>query len=324
MRRAIAFFLTLCLLAGTLGGCRAREMKKIEEKARTRTILAMDTVLTITAYGRKGEEGLTNAAAALYEMDALLARGRESSAVYAFNHRGELSADESFTRVMEIAESARTATGGAYDPYLGAVLDLWGFGSGAGEHRVPTDEELAAAPPLLDLGGIAKGWAGQQVQAILTEAGVKAAVIDLGGDVSLLGAKPDGSPWRVAIKDPQDTNFRVGVLEVTGKCSIMTSGSYERWFEEGGVRYHHIIDPETGYPVQNEVLSATVICEYGAWADALATAVCVIGSDAALALRETLKDEIPFDLVLVLSDGRVIYTTESFRPGFNSYTFERV
>ena len=308
--------LTLCL---ALTGCAARA----DDTPHRRTVFAMDTVMNLTAYGANGEAALSAAEAELYRLDALLARGVESSAVYALNH-GTATPDPELSALLDEAGKIADATGGAFDPYLGAVLDLWGFGSGAGEHRVPTAAELSDAAPLLDLGGIAKGYAGQRARAQLLENGVESAVVDLGGDVSLLGNKPDGSAWRVAIKDPADEGAYLGILETPGDRFIMTSGVYERYFEENGVRYHHIIDPATGYPADSGLVSATVICENGVWADALATACCVMGADAALRMRENLADTMAFDVILVTDDARVLYTCDGFTPETNGYTYERV
>ena len=158
----------------------------------------------------------------------------------------------------------------------------------------------------------------------LKKNGVSRAVVDLGGDVALLGKKPDGSDWRVAIRDPGAGDY-LGVLSTSGSRYIATSGVYERFFEENGVRYHHILDPRTGYPAESGLVSATVICESGVWADALATAVCVLGIEDSLALRTSLEKTVHFDLILVTEDGRAIYTCDGLTPDESSgYTFERV
>ena len=302
-----------------LTGCAARA----DDTPHRRTVFAMDTVMNLTAYGANGKAALSAAEQELYRLDALLARGAEGSAVYALNH-GAATPDPELSALLDEAGKIADATGGAFDPHLGEVLDLWGFGSGAGEHRVPTAAELSEAKPLLDLGGIAKGYAGQRVRAELMENGVKSAVIDLGGDVALLGSKPDGSDWRVAIKDPADEGVYLGILETGGGRFIMTSGVYERYFEENGVRYHHIIDPATGYPADSGVVSATVVCSDGVWADALATACCVVGADAALGMRERLAETMAFDVILVTDDARVLYTCAGFAPQTNGYTYEQV
>ncbi len=311
-KRVLALILFSALL---LAGCGAKA------EAHTKTVFAMDTVMNLTAYGKRGDDALNAAVREIYRLDARLARGTEGSAVYDYNRGG--ASDEELDGLLAVMDEIGAATDGAFDAHLGGVLDLWGFGSGAGEHRVPSDDELSAAPRLLDLGGIAKGYAGQRVRAVLSESGVKSAIVDLGGDVALLGGKPDGSPWRVAIKDPNGGAY-LGVLETAGDRYIATSGVYERFFEENGARYHHILDPRTGRPSDSGLVSATVICEAGVWADALATAVCVMGADDALALRASLAETVPFDMILVDEDGNVLYTCDGFTPeDGNQYVYTR-
>ena len=309
--------LALCLL---FSGC---EDNGVVEAAHSHVMFAMDTVINITAYGEDGKSARIDAEQELRRIDGLLARGVEGSAVYAYNHEGSTE-NEELRALLARAEEIGRATAGAFDAYLGGVLDLWGFGSGAGDFRVPSEEELSAAPRLLDLGGFAKGYAGERMFAIMKEKGVPAAVFDLGGDVALWGAKPD-ELWRVAIRDPQPGVDYLGVLETEGDCFVMTSGVYERYFEENGVRYHHVIDPRTRAPADSGLVSVTVICESGVWADALATACCVMGAERALALREKLADTMAFELILVDLDGRVRYTCEGFTPEpGNDYVYEKI
>ena len=335
-KRAVALIL-ICLL---LAGC-----GETAPRANARTVFAMDTVMNLTVYG--GNDTQLNAAEQeLHRLDAALARGTEGSAVYALNRDGTAAGTE-LAYLVRSALAISEATDGAFDVTVAPVLELWGFGSGAGEHRVPTEAELAEAlahvgaarlhtdgdtdhvtldlPAQIDLGGIAKGYAALSVKQKLEAAGAAGAVLDLGGDVALLGTKPDGSNWRVAVKDPADGGAYLGVLATDGDRFVMTSGVYERYFEENGVRYHHIIDPRTGCPAESGIVSATVVCGDGIWADALATACCVMGADASLALRARLADETPFELILVTADGRVLYTCDGFTPEVgNGYTYEKV
>lgn len=317
---AIALLLAAVLL---LSGCgKTTGESEGSQESSARTVFAMDTIMNLTAYGSHAEAALDEAVHEIYRLDALLARGVEGSAVYEYNHSGTREGE--LDELLTLAETIKEATGGAFDPELGALLDLWGFGSGAGEHRVPDEDELAAVPALLDLGGIAKGYAGQRVLEVLKENGVSRAVVDLGGDVALMGTKPDGSNWRVAIRDPGEGGGYLGILSTSGSRYIATSGVYERYFEENGVRYHHILDPHTGRPAQSGLVSATVICESGVWADALATAVCVVGAEDALALRRALSGSVEIDLIMVTDGGRVIYTCDGLTPDESlGYTFER-
>ena len=341
MSRKLILWLTVLALLTASAGCGAKQKTEPE----TRTVFAMDTVMNLSAYGKGAADALAEAEAELHRLDAELARGTEDSAVYRLNALGAVN-DATVAYLLQESIAISEATGGAFDPTIAAVLELWGFGSGAGEHRVPSDDELAAAlaesgtdklhiegaqaaleSGEADLGGIAKGWAGQRVRDILTQRGVASAVIDLGGDVALLGKKPDGSRWRVAVRNPADTGAYLGILE-TGDVFVMTSGVYERYFEENGVTYHHIIDPATGYPADSGVVSATVICADGVWADALATAVCVMGAERAFALRDALADTTPFELILVTDDGRMLVSggvADSFTPDPGSgYDYETI
>lgn len=314
--RKFAFILAF-LLCLTLPGCGGAEA------AHADMVFAMDTVMNLTVYGRRGTAALADAEEELYRLEALLARGTEGSAVYVYNHEGRVEGGE-LQALLDRTKKISEATAGAFDPYLGGVLDLWGFGSGAGNYRVPTEEELSAAPRLLDLGGFAKGYAGERLFEVMRDRGVLTAVLDLGGDVALWGDKPD-EPWRVAIKDPTLGVDYLGILETAGGRFVMTSGVYERYFEEDGVRYHHVIDPRTGRPADSGLVSATVVCENGVWADALATACCVMGAERALALREGLADTMAFDLIVVDTDGNVRYTCEGFTPEpGNDYVYEKV
>lgn len=311
---ALLLTFILCL---TLAGCGA------SDAAHSDMVFAMDTVMNLTVYGIHGKAALSDAEEALYRLDALLARGVEGSSVYVYNHEGRVEGGELQSLIFR-AQEISEATSGAFDVYLGGVLDLWGFGSGAGEYRVPTAEELSAAPRLLDLGGVAKGYAGDRLFEVMKSRGVLSAVLDLGGDVALWGEKPDG-PWRVAIADPTPGVDYLGVLETEGDRFVMTSGVYERYFEEDGVQYHHVIDPRTRRPAGSGLVSVTVICENGVWADALATACCVMGGERALALRGELADKMPFDLILVDAEGHVRYTCDGFTPeAGNEYVYEKI
>lgn len=338
-KKALTICMIICL---ALTGCAWRDAVDAAAPL-SRTVFAMDTVMNLTVYGENGAAALDAAEQELYRLDARLARGTEGSAVYALNHDGTV-VDREAAYLLHESGSIAQATDGAFDPTVAELLDLWGFGSGAGEHRVPSQEELDTAlanvgekhvhidgeqvildlPAQIDLGGVAKGYAGGCVAQTLRGSGISSAVLDLGGDVALLGNKPVGGAWRIAIKDPADGSAFLGVLETEGDCFIMTSGVYERWFEQNGVRYHHILDPKTGYPADSDLVSATVICTDGVWADALATACCVVGLDAALQMRENLAETMPYDLILVTNDGNVFFTFNGFTPSTeNDYVYQK-
>lgn len=204
--------------------------------------------------------------------------------------------------ILQRALSTAVASSGAFDPTLGELVDLWGFGTD--RPRVPGEAEIRDAlgrsgyqkipgsgrfPPgekvWLDLGGVAKGYAVDEAVRVLKDFGVGAGIVDAGGDLRTFGVKPGSSPWRVGVQDPDQSRELAGILEA-GEISIATSGDYQRYFEVEGVRYHHILDPATGRPARSGLKSATVLAHDCALADALATAAFVMGPERGLDLLE--------------------------------------
>lgn len=329
------FLIVLCLPL-LLCGC--------AQKSAEREFFAMDTVMQLRAYGPAAEDALAQAEAEIYRLEGVLSCRDEQAALARLNETGGGTAGEETAALLQTALTLCEQTGGAYDPALGALSEAWGFSTGA--YRVPEPDALAEAMQSsgaglvqldgisvtltngaqLDLGGIAKGYAADLLRAQLEKEGVTSATLDLGGDVFVMGRKTDGSDWRIAVKDPADTESYLGVVSAADKF-IVTSGVYERYFEENGVRYHHILDPKTGCPAESGLVSVTVLCENGAWADALSTACFVLGPDGALALRDDLADQgTDFELILATNDGRVLYTdglADAFTPNDESgYTYE--
>ena len=345
-RQLAALLLTIFALSLTACGETAAESE-------TRTVYAMDTVMNLTVYGENAAAALESAEKELHTLDeAVLSRTAEGSELYALNASNgetvECGADDILPALIETALAISEATDGAFDPTLAPVLDAWGFTKDL--RRVPSADELAALlahtgrdkvaleetadgysvalsdGAQLDLGGIAKGSAADLLRAQLEKEGVTSATLDLGGDVFVMGKKSDGSDWRIAVKDPGDTESYLGIVSASD-AFIVTSGVYERYFEENGVRYHHILDPKTGSPAESGLVSVTVMCKNGAWADALSTACFVLGADGALALRDDLAAQgTNFELIFVTDDGRVLYTgglAAAFTPNEESgYTYE--
>ena len=312
----------LCLVLLLLTGCGA-------PKRESKTVYAMDTVMTLTVYGDPAETGgaLRAAGDEITRLDALLSVSDERSDIYGLNqkHGGAVS-EETYTLVQRALDIA-AMTEGDYDPTVYPLMELWGFRSGA--YRVPTQSELTALLPKvgyeqvklepeislpegagIDLGGIAKGYTSEKVLEVLSGAGVDSAIVSLGGNVGTLGLKPDGSPWTVAIRDPdgQESSYiatlRLGQAE--GCAYAITSGGYERYFEQDGRVYHHILDPTTGYPAASSLESVTIVSRDGTLADALSTALFVKGFDGAVAFWRQHPET--FEMVLVTEDG--IYATD--------------
>ena len=173
----------------------------------------------------------------------------------------------------------------------------------------------------LSFGAVAKGCASDYAIQAMRAAGVTSGVVSLGGNVQTLGKKPDGSDWNIAVQDPNDTGSYLGYLTV-GETAVITSGSYQRFFTEGGQKYHHILSPKTGRPVNNGLLSVTIVCEDGTLADCLSTAMFVLGPQAALNYWRTYGG---FEMVLVKSDGHVILTNGlygKFTPNGDNYVVQ--
>ena len=246
---------------------------------------------------------------------------------------------EDVFKVIERALFFAEISGGAFDPSVGPLVSLWGIGGK--NPRIPSQAEIDEVLPLinwrnieldrrthsvflkrqgmaLDLGAIAKGYAADEAAAIVKSARIKRAIIDLGGNIVTCGEKKDKNPWKVGIQNPNEKRGAyIGIVQVT-KQSVVTSGVYERFFEEGGVRYHHIFSPSIGYPAENELLSVTVIANNSIDADALSTAVFVLGYAKGKALIESLSET---EAVFVFKDLSVrktpgadfILTDKTFR-----------
>lgn len=320
--------LTALIAAGIL----CLPLSACSPKSESCEFFAMDTYMTISATGGEVEAALQTAQQAVFAMERRLSATDEKSEIAALNAsgRGEVSADTAalLERALVLAEKS----GGAFDPTVRPLMELWGFTTEA--YRVPETEEIDAVLPLadwesvelsgtevslapgqkLDLGGIAKGWASETVCAILREHDVESALLYLGGSVQTLGAKPDGSLWRVGVQNPDGSESHLGILSV-GECAVVSSGGYQRYFEHDGHRYHHILDPETGFPADSGLASVTVVCGDAVAADAYSTALFVMGLEGAHRFWREHSEEL--DLVLYTEAGE-LYITEGLENSFSS------
>ena len=166
----------------------------------------------------------------------------------------------------------------------------------------------------IDLGGIAKGYTSAQIMQIYQDCGVTSGLVNLGGNVQALGCKTDGSKWKVAIQSPDDTEDYLGILEIENQA-VITSGGYERYFEEDGVTYHHIIDPATGYPAENGLTSVTIVSDDGTLADGLSTSLFIMGKEKAEKFWKKYSDK--FDVILLTDDDQ-LYVSEGIADDFQS------
>ncbi len=307
--RIAAVLLGVCLLCTS---CQATPTPA------TREFTALDTLCSVKIYD--GQDALLDkAVGTVTEYEALWSRTMENSDIARMNAAdGEaVTIDENTAELLEQAIAWSNATDGAFDITVAPCKELWEAAT-----DVPTDEALAAAKARvgidklktapwrltdgaqLDLGAIAKGAIADKVCERLLANGCTSALIDLGGNITAFGRKPDGSPFRVAIADPLDPSRTVLTVEAAD-VTLSTSGSYNRYYELDGVRYSHILDPSTGRPVDNDLRAVTVIARRGADADALSTACLVMGFDRAWAFLQTLDG---IEAIFVKTDGAVITT----------------
>lgn len=326
-------FLPLALAASVIllmCGCSA-------QKESQTAFFSMNTFMSITAYSEDADIGSAAVSAAqsrVTELDRLWAVTDPQSELSRLNS-GELSAaspdtSELITFCLDIAKK----TDGAFDPTVYPVLTAWGFT--LDENRVPSEAELAELlervdyrhirqngseitlenGAMLDFGAVAKGYAGDLAAQILRERGISSALINLGGSITAVGKKPDGSDWKIGVKDPSGDG-NVGILALSD-CSAVTSGAYERYFTaEDGTVYGHIIDPATGYPADNDLLSVTVISPDATLCDALSTALFVMGSEKARSFFRENGSAMGFDIILITKSGEVVISeglSEKFRP----------
>ena len=304
MKRLFAFLLAFSLI---LCGC--------ESKPDEHTIFCMDTVMDFKIWGRDAHEACMKLGVELQGLEYRWSAHSEHSILSELNKGKELGfgpeSAEVFGRIQEI----RQLTDGAFNPQLKSLSEAWGFYNE--QHQVPTQAEIdaAMADPQWDLGGALKGYAGEKCVKLLEEMNIDRALLNLGGNVQTYGEKPDGEPWTVGVQNPDGGDY-IGVISVWGTMSVVTSGDYQRFFEKDGIKYHHILDPETGYPADSGLRSVTVICADGMTADCLSTALFVMGLEKG---SDFWRESDDFEAVFITEDGSV-YATEG--ANFIGYDYE--
>ena len=327
-RGATAAMLLLCALS--LSACREAGNASGQAEA-DREFFAMDTYMTFTAYGEGAEKALDKAEQEIRTLESEWSVTDEHSEIYAVNHSGgnPVTLSEDTADVVRFALEMAQETGGALEPTIYPVLTAWGFTTD--HNRIPGSSEIKELLGLvdyekvqlngqeirlpegmeMDLGAVGKGYAGDLAASLVEEAGVTSALLNIGGNVQTVGSKPDGSKWRLAIRSPYGEG-EVGVLEVSD-CAVVTSGNYERYFTgEDGKRYGHIIDPKTGYPVDNGLASVTIITDEGKMGDALSTSMFVKGLQGA---QEYWKSHDGFEMIIMTED-KELYLTEGIADHF--------
>ena len=315
------------LLSSSCAGASPKEV--------TRAEFVLGTACSIRLVGGGSEKLLDQAYARLRAIEDELSVNKAGSRIDALNEasgRAAVAVGPDALAIIERDLSLSSWSDGAFDPSVGPLVKLWGIGT---DHaRVPAPKEIKSALALvgwkdivldeakasaflkrkgmaLDLGSTTKGFAADEVAKLLRAAGVKKAIIDLGGNVLVIGSRPDGKPWRVGLQDPfsAQRGAYLGIASLVDE-TMVTSGVYERYFFEDGVRYHHILDTKTGRPVDNGLMSVTAITPRSFDADGFTTTIFALGRERGLALAR----EKGIDAIVVDKDKKVYMT-----PGVSAY-----
>ncbi|MDR3597203.1 FAD:protein FMN transferase [Clostridium sp.] len=303
---------------------------KYENNEIVKSSYALGTLINLRAYGSKAEKAIDEALERLNNIDDKMSAFKESSEISKINYMAgtsETSVGRDTYLVVKKAIEYSKVLEGTFDPTIRPLVKLWNIGTK--EEKIPEEAEIRAAKKLvncsdvildesntsimlkhknqaLDVGGIAKGFAADEVRDIFLKHNIKSALIDLGGNIFALGAKQDNTPWRVGIQNPfKPRGEFIGILSVKNK-SIVTSGNYERYFMKDGKRFHHIIDPKTGYPSESKIISATIISDNSIDGDGLSTGVYILGVDKALKIIDAIEG---IDAIFVTEDKKVYMTS---------------
>lgn len=304
-------------------------------------LFAMDTVMTLTAYGTNAQTAVETSAEEIQRLEQIFSTNLEDSAIAQLNAHKTAQLPEDAITVLQTALQLYDDTEGAFNVALYPIVKAWGFTTE--NYRIPSSEELAAllrhtdvnslivnseiaqlsdSAAEIDLGGIVKGYTSDQVMQIMAQQNIQSAVISLGGNVQTLGTKPDGSLWRVGIQDPDNPDECICLVEVADKA-VITSGPYQRYFiGEDGVRYHHIINPQTGAPAESGLASVTIVSDSGILADGLSTSLFVMGPEQALQYWQEHRQN--FDAILITTDRQIIITaglSDCFQSDSDYYVF---
>ena len=323
IRRIAALLLFLCFVL-TTASCATRSVTKYASK----TFLMMDTVIEIklACTTETAQPIFAKCGEIMTACEQLLSKTISDSAVARFNRDGNVTCGEREAALIRRMLEICLRTDGAFDPTVEPLVALWNT---CGEtDRLPSARELthildavgyeklalsadgtlirSNPNTAIDLGAIGKGYAIEQVLTYLNSTDIPGGVVSFGGNVAVFGQKQSGEDYRIGVRDPQNMSGVLGYLNMPSGV-ISVSGDYERYVTIAGQRYHHIIDPATGYPTDNGLHSVAVICEDAVLADALSTALFVMGAERALAFYRTgiydFEAILTTDSTVILTDG---------------------
>lgn len=290
----------------------------------------MDTLVKVRVHDENSDQVLEEVLSKLSHLEDLFSKTIDNSDINKINSNAGIKpvkvSEETYDLLEEASHFAKI-TGGVFDPTIGPLVSLWGIGTE--DEKIPTEKEIQKTlekinykkiefkdnnkifitdeDMSLDLGAIAKGYAADYVINYLNEENVESAFINMGGNVSVHGKKIDGSLWKVGIQDPVKNRGNI-IAAVEGKdMSVVTSGNYERYFIEDGVRYHHIINPEKGYPARKGIISSTVISNNSSYADALSTSFYILGIEKSFQISKGMEN---VNIVLITEDNKAYVSEE--------------
>ena len=329
--KKIVIFISLILMIFIVG-CSTKDV----DNPISRTEIIMGTTVGVTLYENGSEEVLDKVFKRVQEIENLVSINKEETEIDKLNENAGISpvklSDTSFEIIEKALYYSKLSTGG-YDLTVGPLVKLWNIG--LPEAKVPIQEEideviknidytkvvlnkdtkevfLSQKGMLLDLGSIAKGYAADEIVKILKEENINSAIIDLGGNIYALGLKEGNKNWKIGIQNPFDNRGKiVGSLEVSNK-TVVTSGVYERYIEQDGQTYHHILNPETGYPYETDIAGVSIIADKSIDGDALSTLVFTKGLEKGLELVENIDG---VDAIFI-TNNKEVYVTKDLKDNF--------
>ncbi|MCX8128999.1 MAG: FAD:protein FMN transferase [Clostridia bacterium] len=317
--------LILSMLLFGFSACSSKSMEPVEHQD-----YLMGTVISQKVYGEEAQKAIDRVSERMLEIEKRMtinAPGSETDKLNINAGKSDVKLTPDVIYVLNTAKKFGRLSDGAFDVTVGPLVKAWGIFTD--NERIPADGEinrliklvgyneinadeknniagLSRQGQVVDLGGIAKGYAGDEAIRIYKEFGIGTAYINLGGNVIVMGKKPDGTEWRVGVQDPRAKNGEIiGVIKTTDKA-VVSSGDYERFFIRDNKRYHHILDPRTGYPAESGLIGTTIVADLSIEADALSTATFVLGLEKGMKLIESLNG---VDAIFITKEKKVFVTS---------------
>jgi thiamine biosynthesis lipoprotein len=339
-RKKPAAIVMVIIVAGILTACTSTMAPK--DPTYEAESFAMGTIVTQKVTGAKGQTAMDEVTGEIKSLEKLLTFRAPEGDVYKLNENAgikNVALDPATVKIIKKAIQVAELSGGTYDITVGPLVRSWAIGTP--QQHIPSKEELQKILPLvnykdiyvdehsgglkragqmIDLGGIAKGYAGDVAIQIYKKYGIQSAFINIGGNVVTLGNKPDGSPWKIGIRNPRPKENEtqgeqlLGYITVKDKA-VSTAGNDQRYFEIDGQRYHHIFDPKTGYPAKLDLMSVTLVTDSSLDSDAFDTAVFILGLEKG---KELLRQRGNVEAIFITTDKK-IYVTNGLKDKFTFY-----